>query len=78
MNDFFVRWVKNLFFVGTAGFSTVGYLVVMKAYSSVSKVACFNINYYGEAKFEAILVLCYLIVLILRTYIYFKETEVKK
>ena len=68
MKDF----VKNVFFVLTASFTTVFILIFMMAYSNGGTVLV-DINYFGEMWFEAGIIMFYLLLLIPRTMIFFKK-----
>ena len=68
----FENWIKNLFFVMTSSFVTYTIMVFMKAYTGGGRVLI-DVNYYGEMRFEAALIIMYLIILLPRTILYFKE-----
>lgn len=70
----FVFWVKSLFFVLTASFVSCFIYLFLRAFQNGGRVIM-NINWYGEMYFESFIIVFYLFLLILRTFIFFKDKK---
>ena len=70
----FVKIIKTSFFIFVASFTTTFIYIFMGAYTNGGQIIV-DINSIGEMYLEATLIMIFMALLLIRTVIYFKETE---
>ena len=69
----FIRSIKYIWFSFTMAFTSTFIYIFQGAYLNPSFKIIVDINYYGEAYFEALFIIIYLLLSLILTYDYFKK-----